>query len=150
MVASASKKRQEDYGQCPHSSRPNTNRMNDASLLRSAARGYGLSTWGCLFLTDKLFGSTAIRAAEGYEVGLRFSGLVRGQRHYGAAVETRRVFTGIQRIQQKVLVAHDGKLRSLAHLATAEKADSCDKVTGLGRPGMGMSRRLTGHRKRGL
>jgi hypothetical protein len=82
-----------------------------------------------LFFAEKFLGPSAICASKRYEVRLGFAGLVSGDHHYGAAAKANGVFSRVQRIEQKVLVAHVGKFPRTASLPTAETTDSCESAT---------------------
>jgi hypothetical protein len=56
-------------------------------------------------IADKLFGPPAPFASESDEVRLGFPDLVPGYHHDRAAVQARRIVSGVQRIEQEILVA---------------------------------------------
>src|ERR1700690_2529434 len=56
-------------------------------------------------IADKLFGPPAPFASESDEVRLGFPDLVRSYHHERAAVQARRIVSGVQRIEQEFLVA---------------------------------------------
>jgi len=63
--------------------------------------------WACRasLIADKLFGPPAPFASESDEVRLGFPDLVPGYHHDRAAVQARRIVSGVQRIEQEFLVA---------------------------------------------
>jgi hypothetical protein len=67
----------------------------------------GLTGGACRasLIADKLFGPPAPFASESDEVRIGFPDLARSYHHERAAVQARRILSGVQRIEQEFLVA---------------------------------------------
>jgi hypothetical protein len=79
-----------------------------------------LSNDRLLFFQEKLLRPAAVRASESDEVRLDLADLMPRDRHLGAAAETNGVLAGVERVEQKLLVAH-GNLRGLRIRQTRQR-----------------------------
>jgi hypothetical protein len=70
-------------------------------------RSAGVNRLACRasLIADKLFGPPAPFASESDEIRLGFPDLVLSYHHERAAVQARRILSGVQRIEQEFLVA---------------------------------------------
>ena len=74
-----------------------------------------------LFLAEKLLRTAAARASERDEIRLSLPSLVRRNSHLGAAAETDGILTDVERVEQKLLVAHGGNPSATFLFANSDK-----------------------------